>query len=84
MWLKNTSNIVFCMYFIIIFTCFIVVKMMVCYTLRKWRVAIKSGVSFSWFLAHCSARGDKASKHSWLISELILNTDVKEQKLHSN
>lgn len=52
-------------------------------TLRKWRVAMKRGVSFSWFLAHCSARGDKASKHSWLISELILQTDVKENKLQS-
>lgn len=53
-------------------------------TLRKWRVAMKRGVSFSWFFAHCSARGDKASKHSWLISELMLNTDVKEHKLHNN
>lgn len=50
-------------------------------TLRKWRVAMKRGVSFSWFFAHCSASGDKASKHSWLISELILNVDVKENKL---
>lgn len=56
----------------------------VCCTLRKWRVAMKSGVSFSWFFAHCSAKGDKASKHSWLISELILNADVKEQKLQNS
>lgn len=47
-------------------------------TLRKWRVATKSAVSFSWFFAHCSARGDRASRHSWLISELILETDIKE------
>lgn len=51
------------------------------HTFRKWRVAMKRGVSFSWFLAHCSARGDKASKHSWLISELMLQTSVKEDNL---
>lgn len=33
----------------------------------------------SWLLAHCSARGDKASKHSWLISELILVKQAKER-----
>lgn len=42
---------------------------------------MKRGVSFSWFLAHCSARGERASKHSWLISELILETHVKEENL---
>lgn len=48
-------------------------------TLRKCRVAKKSGESVSCAFAHCSANGVKASRQSWQTSELILIMKVKEQ-----
>jgi hypothetical protein len=48
-------------------------------TLRKCRVARKSGESVSCAFAHCSANGVKASRQSWQTSELILIIEVKEQ-----
>lgn len=47
-------------------------------TFRKCRVARSSGESASRALAHCSASGVRASRHSWQTSELILITRVKE------